>query len=120
MVLQSRREYLEAIRNRYRNAGRKEKSIILGEFCATCGYNRKYAIRLLRKKPPSSTSRKPGPAFRYNKEQLLVPLKRIWFATDQMCSKKLKAAIPLWLQFYEGEYEPLFPDLRQKLLAMSA
>ena len=119
MVLQSRREYLDAIRKRYRKAGRKDKSVILGEFCATCGYNRKYAIRLLRKNPLSSPNRKPGPVARYPKELLLVPLKRIWFATDQMCSKKLKAAIPLWLPFYEGEYEPLIPDVRQKLLAMS-
>ena len=119
MVLQSRKDYLDAIRNRYRKASRKEKSIILGEFCATCGYNRKYAIRLLRKKPPSSPNRKPGPAFRYDKELLLVPLKRIWFATDQMCSKKLKAAIPLWLPFYEAEYEPMLPDVRRKLLDMS-
>jgi len=119
MVLQSRREYLEAIGKRYRKATRKEKSIILGEFCATCGYNRKYAIRLLRKKTPPVPNRKPGPVPIYAKEQLLVPLKRIWFATDQMCSKKLKAAIPLWLPFYEGEYEPLLPDARQKLLAMS-
>ena len=50
MVLQSRRDYLKEIRNRYRKACRKEKSVILGEFCATRGYNRKYAIRLLRKK----------------------------------------------------------------------
>jgi hypothetical protein len=120
MVLQSRREYLEAIGKRYRKATRKEKSIILGEFCATCGYNRKYAIRLLRKKLLPAPNRKPGPVPIYAKEQLLLPLKRIWFATDQMCSKKLKAAIPLWLPFYEGEYEPLLPDLRQKLLAMSA
>lgn len=119
MVLQSRREYLEAIRNRYRNARRKEKAIILGEFCATCGYNRKYAIRLLRKTVSKCTPRKPGPAFRYDKELLLVPLKRIWFATDQMCSKKLKAAIPLWLPFYEEEHELLHPDVRQKLLDMS-
>lgn len=48
-----------------------------------------------------------------------MPLKRIWFATDQMCSKKLKAAIPLWLPFYEEEHEPLPADVRQKLLAMS-
>lgn len=119
MVLQSRREYLEAIGKRYRKATRKEKSIILGEFCATCGYNRKYAIRLLKKKLLPVPNRKPGPVSIYAKEQLLVPLKRIWFATDQMCSKKLKAAIPLWLPFYEGEYEPLLPDVRQKLLAMS-
>jgi len=120
MVLQSRREYLEAIGKRYRKATRKEKSIILGEFCATCGYNRKYAIRLLRKILLPTPNRKPGPVPIYAKEQLLLPLKRIWFATDQMCSKKLKAAIPLWLPFYEGEYEPLLPDVKQKLLAMSA
>ncbi len=119
MVLQSRREYLAAIRNRYRKASRNEKSVILGEFCATCGYNRKYAIRLLRKKDSDPPHRKPGPAFRYDKELLLVPLKRIWFATDQMCSKKLKAALPLWLPFYEGEFAPLLPDTRQKLLDMS-
>jgi len=119
MVLQSRREYLAAIRNRYRKASRKEKSIILGEFCATCGYNRKYAIRLLRKKDRDPSHRKPGPAFRYDRELLLVPLKRIWFATDQMCSKKLKAALPLWLPFYEEEFAPLLPDTRQKLLDMS-
>ena len=120
MVLQSRREYLEAIGQRYQKATRKEKSIILGEFCATCGYNRKYAIRLLRKEPLPAPNRKPGPVPIYAKEQLLLPLKRIWFATDQMCSKKLNAAIPLWLPFYEGEYEPLLPDVRQKLIAMSA
>jgi len=119
MVLQSRRDYLEAIRPRYRQAGRNEKSIILGEFCAICGYNRKYAIRLLRTKPRSATNRKPGPVSRYDQKLLLVPLKRIWFATDQMCSKKLKAALPLWLPFYEEEYEPLGRDVRQKLLAMS-
>lgn len=120
MVLQSRREYVEAIRNRYRNSSRKEKSIILGEFCATCGYNRKYAIRLLRKKSPSPANRKPGPAPHYDKDQLLVPLKRIWFATDQMCSKKLKAAIPLWLPFYQKEYDPLPSDVSQKLIDMSS
>jgi hypothetical protein len=119
MVLQSRREYLAAIRNRYRKASRKEKSIILGEFCATCSYNRKYAIRLLRKNDRDPSHRKPGPAFRYDRELLLVPLKRIWFATDQMCSKKLKAALPLWLPFYEEEFAPLLPDTRQKLLDMS-
>jgi len=84
MVLQSRRDYLEAIRNRYRKACRKEKSVILGEFCVVCGYNRKYAIRLSRKKPSSSSGRKPSPDFRYDRKQLLLPLKRIWFAKAAM------------------------------------
>jgi hypothetical protein len=29
----------------------------------------------------------------YASTALLMPLKRIWFATDQLCSKKLKAVI---------------------------
>jgi hypothetical protein len=102
MVLQSRRDYLEAIRNRYRKARRKEKSVILGEFCATCGYNRNYAIRLLRKKHPPSSKRKPGPDFRYDREQLLIPLKRTWFATDQMCSKKAQSGTPSLASFLRG------------------
>jgi len=47
MGKKSRKEYLESIRERYRKAGKKEKTVILGEFCAVCGYNRKYAVRLL-------------------------------------------------------------------------
>jgi len=43
MVLRSRREYLEAIRPRYHQADKFTKALILDEFCATCGYNRKYA-----------------------------------------------------------------------------
>ena len=62
MVLQSRREYLEAIRKRYRKAPARREVYYPGEFCATCGYNRKYAIRLLRKKKSGlSSSAKPGP-----------------------------------------------------------
>src|SRR5260370_7859316 len=40
-------EYLRAIYERYRKAGRKAKRVILSEFCANTGYHRKYAIRLL-------------------------------------------------------------------------
>src|SRR5574337_38807 len=120
MVLRSRREYLEAIRGRYRRAGRKEKAVILDEFCVNCGYNRKYAIRLLRKqKEAVALQRRPGPRSTYDGESLLLALKRIWFASDQMCSKKLKAAIPLWLPFYVGEFEPLTDQVQQKLLTMS-
>ena len=43
-----RQAYLKAIRARYRRARKKIKVTILDEFCAVCGYNRKYAIRLLR------------------------------------------------------------------------
>ena len=52
MVLRSKQDYLATIRTRYQQAGKKAKTLILDEFCATCGYNRKYAIRKLSKARP--------------------------------------------------------------------
>lgn len=124
MVLRSKRDYLESIRQRYRQAPRKMKGLILDEFCATCGYHRKYAIRLLRKpkrKPSAARVRKrPGPKSSYKHPELVTILKRLWFATDQMCSKKLKAAIPLWLPFYEQEYGVICESVKSKLLQASS
>jgi len=114
----SKREYLLAIWERYQRVGRRFKSKILDEFCAVCGYTRKYAIGLLSRKP-RRRRRKPGPRRRYDGE-VLEPLKAIWLAAEQLCSKRLKAALPLWLPFYEQERGPLAAPVRKKLLQMSA
>ena len=123
MVLRSKQDYLATIRTRYQHAGKKAKSLILDEFCATCGYNRKYAIRMLSKSRPTESRRggkRPGPKAVYRDAMLLEALKRFWFASDQMCSKKLKAALPLWLPFYDTEFEPLEQATREKLLEVSS
>ena len=52
-------EYLRAIYERYRKAGRREKKVILNEFCANSGYNRKYAIRLLNGPRPEMPRNEP-------------------------------------------------------------
>jgi hypothetical protein len=96
-----RQAYLKAIRSRYRRARKKVKVTILDEFCAVCGYHCKYAIRLLNRYDKPRKKRRPGRKPIYASPELLTALKRIWFASDQMCSKKLKAAIPLWLPHYE-------------------
>ena len=54
MPIKHRRAYLEAIRVRYQNAPKKQKTLILNEFCQTCRYSRKYAIRILNGKGKSS------------------------------------------------------------------
>ncbi len=121
MTIKSKKEYLQAIRLRYKSAGKKEKIPILTEFCLNCGYNRKYAIRLLSGKKKKKKARaKSGPKPLYQDKQLLVTLKHIWFATDQMCSKKLRAAIPLFLPFYEQEYGFLGNHIKAKLHTISA
>ena len=115
----SRREYLAAIKERYLQAPREEKGVILREFCKVCDYHRKHAIRLLnqRKMEPR---RRPGRKAVYHSMELLRVLKRIWLSTDQMCSKRLVAAIPLWLPFYEEADKRLSDEVRTKLLSISA
>ena len=115
----SKREYLAAIRQRYFQASREEKGAILQEFCAVCCYHRKHAIRLLnqRKRGPG---KRPGRKPVYRSPELLTALKRIWLVTDQMCSKRLVAAIPLWLPFYEKAYEKLSGETINQLLSISA
>jgi len=113
----SKRQYLDAIRARYRRVGKRYKTKILDEFCAVCGYHRKYAIRLLRCWPPRRRH-PPGPKPKYDHAVRAV-LKLLWLATDQLCSKRLKAALPLWLPYHEQLHGPLEPSLRAKLLAAS-
>ena len=60
-----KRAYLDAIRGRYRKAKRADKSKILDEFCAVCGYHRKYALRRLNQAPKRTPARRPGRASRY-------------------------------------------------------
>ena len=115
-----RQAYLKAIRTRYRRARKKVKVTILDEFCAVCGYHRKYAIRLLNQRGKPRRKRRAGRKPVYASAELLTALKRIWFASDQMCSKKLKAAIPLWLPFYETVYKTLTPETQDTLSSISA
>ena len=99
----SRREYLEIIKPRYRSANKFEKNNILDEFCKVCGYNRKYAIRLLNQKSTDKCDwekLKRGPKNKYDHPEIIKILTRIWSATNLPCSKRLKSIIPLWLPYY--------------------
>jgi hypothetical protein len=55
MSLRAKEEYLRAVHGRYRQATRAAKGQILDEFCATTGYHRKSALRLLHGPPPGGT-----------------------------------------------------------------
>jgi hypothetical protein len=115
MSLSSKKEYLNRIWGRYQRAGREHKSKILDEFCAVCGYHRKFALRLLNR----PLARRPGQAGarrKYDPQRLLPALKGIWLAADQPCGKLLKAVLPVWVSFL-GDVEEA---LKKELLAMSA
>jgi hypothetical protein len=117
MSRKSRKDYLLAIWDRYQRVGRKFKSKILDEFCDVCGYARKYAILLLTRKP-AARAKRPGPKASYD-QAVLAPLKAIWLLAEQMCSKRLQIALPIWLPFYEQAHGALPAEIRAKLLRIS-
>lgn len=121
MSSRSRREYLAAIHRRYRNASRKEKSIILKEFCCNCEYHPKHAIRLLSnfKHFTKPKHKKKGRQSLYNKTAIIKPLKHIWLTANLPCSKRLKAILPLWLPGYIQSYGCLDKEVIDLLLTIS-
>ena len=118
MSLEQKKAYLEAIRKRYKKATRQQKALILDEFCSVCKYNRKYAVRLLGKKLKKKRGRL-GRKPKYDAQNLLKPLKAIWFASDQACSKKLKIIVREWLPHYENEQGLLDDLIRGQLYSIS-
>jgi hypothetical protein len=54
MSLSAKRETLARIHGRYQRAGQPHTTRVLDEFCATCGYHRKVALRLLNRPFPGA------------------------------------------------------------------
>ncbi|MBM3333957.1 transposase family protein [Candidatus Sumerlaeota bacterium] len=117
MSRRSRREYIRTQRARYRSASRAEKGRILDEGCKLFGMHRKSLTRALNR-PVVRACRKAGHPKRYGAE-LLGPLRKICPAAEFICSKRLKAAMPVYVRFYERHHGPLDPQVRDDLLAAS-
>ncbi len=122
MSPRAKKEYLDSIFTRFRQASKREKTLILDEFCLTCGYHRKHAIRLLRRhtRYRKKKHKKRGKASMYNNPAVIEPLKRIWLAANLPCSKRLKAIVPLWLPWYAREFGPLSVPAVNAILTISA
>ena len=137
LAMSTRRELTEELARRYRQAGRKEKGVILDEFVETTGYQRKYAIHLLNwwgrrrlvwidGKPVKLVvgrrrrgKRRARPR-RYD-QQVLKALKQIWYVFDFMCGKRLVMVLRTMLPKLEsfGEIQ-VSAEVRAKLLTISA
>lgn len=122
MSEKAKREYLLEIKERYKSANKKDKTIILDEFCSVCNYNRKYAIRLLnKKKDTKKKGQRSGRPRIYNTPVIMHFLKILLRLTNLICSKRLKEAIPLWIESFESSYCIKIPEPdKKKLLKISA
>ena len=118
MSQKSKWEYLKAIYARYRKASKELRALILNEFCQVCGYNRKYAIRLLNGPAPQKS--KPHPKTRRSAygSKVISALSLIWEAAGYPCSQRLKALLPLWLPWAQKHFS-LSAQLQNQLLSIS-
>jgi hypothetical protein len=117
----TRRELIGAVATRYHAGTRTEKKDILDEFVNVTGFHRKHAIRVLAKVMTSpETLKRPSRSPLYD-EAVETALIILWEASDRMCGKRLKEAIPVLVEAMERYgHLRLDAEVRPRLLAMSA
>jgi hypothetical protein len=120
MSYEAKRQLLLQVADRYKQAGHAQKSIILDEFVAATGYERKYAIRLLRSPviPPPAPIKRPRER-RYGRE-VGDALAVAWEAANRICSKSLVPFLPELVENLERNgHLTLTDEVRAQLLALS-
>lgn len=118
MSPRSVREYVTALRPRYRSAARSTRSQMLDEAERITGYHRKTLIGLLRPARERAPRRR-GRAPRYGPE-VAAALKTLWEASDRACSKRLVPFLPTLLDALERHGRiAATPEVREALLEIS-
>ena len=109
---------MEQARQRYAGRGKEGRSRLLNEVCELCGYERKYAIKVLSGRSDCGRKRakRGGSQTIYGVAEREV-IKAIWLAAEQPCGKSLKAALRVWLPHYEKRHGQLESSLRPRCWA---
>ncbi|MDQ6831865.1 MAG: transposase, partial [Chloroflexota bacterium] len=119
MSFLAKRQLLARVAPRYQNATPQQKSVILDEFVAVTGYDRKYAIRLLAHPAPVPLplTRPREPIYgRAVRDALVVA----WEAANRICAKRLVPFLPELVATLERHGHLTLTDaVRDQLLALS-
>lgn len=113
MTIEAKLLYLKKINMRYKKATKKEKSKLLTEAEIICDYTRKHLIKILKSDFTYSPTKR-GRKSKYTLNDSLH-LSKLWKLMRYMCSKRMVAALPLWLGYYDCSEE-----VKQHLLEMSS
>ena len=117
----AKQELLATIRDRYRASSRREKIRILDEFIAVTGHHRKHGIRLLAQAGNRDEKTATVRGRRIYDEAVREAVILIWEASDRICGKRLKAALPHLVESMERHgHLDLDLEVRERLLAASA
>ena len=117
----AKQELMATKRDRYRASSRKNKSRILDEFIAVTGHHRKHGIRLLGQSGDTDDKVPDVKGRRIYDEAVRAAVILVWEASDRICGKRLKAALPHLVESMERHgHLDLDPEVRERLLAASA
>src|SRR4051812_16481355 len=121
LSLATRKELIEAVKNRYQEATVASKTDILDEFVELTGYHRKHAVRLLGPRAGQEREKKLRSENRIYNGAVREALILLWEAADRICGKRLKAVIPTLLEAMEKHgHLQLETGVRDRLRQMSA
>jgi len=117
MSQRSLAEYIPRVRNRYaRMTGKRARSVLLDEFCAVSGWERKYALKVLNGKRRGGGGPGRGGAPKRYGVGVVEVLTHCWRQMEQPCGKRMAGMLPLWV----GHLVELEEEVREKVLAVSA
>ena len=118
MSKSSRQDYLNRMRARYeRTQSRKEKSLMITEFCAMTGYEKKHSLKLLQGKRPGPgrmLARRGRRGKTYGDKEREI-LKAVWLEAEQPCGKRMRAVLDLWLEAWQKHRGAVAPAVLAKL-----
>jgi hypothetical protein len=110
--------YITRQRERYKEfKDRKGKSLLITEVVGYLGVCRDHAIRTLNDKSQNRKTRS-GPKVRYT-EDLMPHLKKLYFLMRQPCVKRMKEALPRWVESYQAHFNVLTSEQIEKLNQIS-
>ncbi len=94
MSRMAKQELLTSIRDRYQGSSKKHKGRILDEFIAVTGQHRKHGIPLLGRLGEAADQVTGVKGRRIYDEAVREAVILVWEASDRICGKRLKAALP--------------------------
>jgi len=112
------KEHMKAIYLRYKKASRTEKTDILNEFCQTHHCHRKHAVRVLNGPLPTEEIRESRRREPLYAPAVIAVLQAIWEAAGYLWSRRLKAALPLWIPWARRRFS-ITPEQERLLLSIS-
>ena len=123
LTVATRRELMEAVARRYHAGTRAEKKQILDELIKGTGFRRKHPLRVF-KRGGASAGGLPltvAPRARLYDEAVRQALLMAWEASDRLCGKRLKEALPALVDALARHgHVQLEAEVRGRLMAISA